>query len=539
MTFLNRISLPLLALLLVMSFPLAASAQAPWLYFVGPNGLVNELVIGDCFDFYVGPNMANQAVDIKYTVDGGPEQEIDGWPTLDQYGRMENVCTSSGSYLGSITFTKVRVSGAGTFQDLPNPYTVTNLPQATGGSYSPGNGFAGNSSFTFHVDGVAGRPVRIRYGYGGGAVETVIQVDGSGDYNPGVLDHYTYQGPYNVMLIQDAAAQSGNWTSMNAEYVVLPPQPTSLSLAPTSLTAGGANGSNMFRMSAGNGAEVSLDYKYQINGVAKPPDRGWPYLYPINGGPDGRSEEIFVSRCAPGGERTFTAVQNTLNGPDSWVDLDPPVSVTVQGAGLPSLAAISPAGALLGQKVTVTITGQNLCGVELSTNYLGLTFEKIENGDWTDGTSMTADFKVAANAVPGNAVVTLKTRGWQQQPARILTFIFGINQVGALPTITSISPANSLPGSTTTVTMTGTNLFGARLSTTWGLLTFSDVTPNGTSLTAKFLIGAAAQLGNPVIEVKTAAGSVTTSLFTIGAPPPGLSREYIYLGDRVIAVDSP
>jgi hypothetical protein len=144
---------------------------------------------------------------------------------------------------------------------------------------------------------------------------------------------------------------------------------------------------------------------------------------------------------------------------------------------------------------------------------------------------------VSPTAAAGNAVVTLQAFGGS------VNFVFAITRSGlGGPTITSLSPSSALQGSSVAITMTGTNLIGPVLSTGWPGLAFSNITPNtnGTSLTATFTVAGTAPLGNPSISVTTPAGTATTQLFWIGVPMlPALSREYIYLGDRVLAVESP
>jgi hypothetical protein len=87
--------------------------------------------------------------------------------------------------------------------------------------------------------------------------------------------------------------------------------------------------------------------------------------------------------------------------------------------------------------------------------------------------------------------------------------------------------------------MTGSGLTGASLSTTWNGLTFSNVvvTGGGTTLNATLNISASAPVGQASLKVTTPQGFATTPFTVLGGPV--LSREYVFLGDRVIAVDAP
>jgi hypothetical protein len=535
--FLRPIVLSLLFVVMLMTFGSAGAwAQSPdWMWLTWNGNGVDTLVQGDCYDLNAGPDAGGMTLDILWSVNGGPAEYIGGWPTLDQNGQAANICTSAGTPTGLISFLQIRNAAGG-------PWTIVNyglnvLPQAAGASFNGSQGYAGVDAYVFTVYGLADRPVRVRYNHGTQSEEGMVFVDSSGNYYSGIFDHYSSWGEYIITAVQDAGSQPDNWTPVYAPYLILPPQPQSLSANPGSVVAGAKNGSELYSLFATNGGGMSLDLRYAIwnqGQMISGTETGWPWLYP-NGpnGWNGLSGNISVAKCTRPGNYNFYQVKNSLHGNGDWKAVN--AWLLVSGSGVPTITSTVPAGALSGQSLTVTISGKELCGVSLQTSHPGLAFSNVNNPNWSDGTSLTATFTVAANAAPGNALVTLVTRGGNK------TFNFGIAQNGAIPTVSAAAPPAAAPGSSLAVVLTGTNLFGAMLSTTWSGLTFSNVVTNssGTSLTATFAIAGTAPAGTPVIKVTTPAGFVNTSRFTIGSFAPGLSREYIYLGDRVIAVESP
>jgi len=518
---------------LILAAPISGLAQQ--LEYLAINA--GTLVQGDCYDLWVWPISPGLSLDIEYSVNGIPQEPISGWPIMEGDGVAHNICTSSTTPLGTITFDRFRPAGGSASSWVGSGAGLTVLPQVGGASYSPGSGHAGADGYVFTVAGGANTDVRVHYLFGGGEGEGVVSLDGDGKYYSGTLDHYVYLGDYVVTAVQNAAAQSYNWTPADAGFTILPPQPQTLTLNRSSVVAGATNGSQIYRMNAVNGAEMYLRLKHTgPDGTVTEPS--WPYLYADSPGNwNGHSGDISVSKCTLPGHYVFIGVENSLNGSvnDPFVSVSAPLDVVF--SGVPTISSMTPSAGLRGTNVTMTINGQNLCGVTLTTNYPGLTIPPtgINNPNWSDGTSISATLNVSGSAAAGNALVTLHARGGD------VNFYFGITQAGqGLPTITSISPSNGMLGATVPVTITGTNLIVPILSTTWAGLTFTNVVPaaSGTSLTANFVIAGSAQSGAPPVKVTTGAGFATNSSFFIGSLP-SLTREYIYLGDRVIAVDTP
>ena len=132
-------------------------------------------------------------------------------------------------------------------------------------------------------------------------------------------------------------------------------------------------------------------------------------------------------------------------------------------------------------------------------------------------TSLTANFVLDPAAAAGARTVTVTTAGGTSggQTSRSAT------GAGA-PTLTSVSPNQGTQGTTVAVTLTGTNfVVGATTVNVSG----ADVTVNTvvvgstTSLTANFVIGAAAATGARSVTVTTAGGTSGGQTFTIISPP--------------------
>jgi YD repeat-containing protein len=87
------------------------------------------------------------------------------------------------------------------------------------------------------------------------------------------------------------------------------------------------------------------------------------------------------------------------------------------------------------------------------------------------------------------------------------------------PVITGITPSSGRAGETVTVTITGNNLLGATLSTTYAGLTISNITAAPTQITATFTLAETAAQGTATIQVTTASGSASVGFSIMPAPP--------------------
>jgi hypothetical protein len=500
---------------------------------------------GDMYDFCVtasSGSVSGIGVDIKYSLNGIDQ----GWVTtsaLDSNGCV-TLQTSMQSPTGYYLFERVRDNNGGN----PGPELVTNRglsvwDNVSGFALNSSSGFAGESYLVISTTSGWGQDIRVKYTWDGQEQIGDLWINYQGQNQIGPLDHYL-TGHFVYTAVQYAQAQPHNWTTLGSPpvYDVYPPQPTSLSLNTGTIAAGSGSG---YRISANNGADVTLNTAYQFPiGTNKPTLWGWPALSRVGSTWNGQSAVITATKCTEPGTRRDNSVQNAQNSAfgisSHWRNYDADIDITYSGS--PTVASKSPAWGAKGQNVVVTLTGQNLCGVSFSTSHPGVTFTGIEypgysNPEASDGTSVRATFQIASNATVGNASITLTARGGN------VNFTFDIID-SAPPTISSVSPSFGVKGTSPSVTIIGTNLVYPTVTTTWSSnhLNFTNVVwnPNGTSVTATFNVGSGASTGNPPIKIQTPVGEVTTTLFSVVTTAPvSLTREYIYLGDRVIAVEAP
>jgi len=437
--------------------------------------------------------------------------------------------TTSGSTVGAYGSFSVTVTGSGGGSSRSATATlVVNPPaQPTSFSINSAQAYAGNDSYTVTIGNAPNMLVDVQYtfddGQGGpGETQTgMIATNGSGQWT-NTLGHYDPVGTFTFTGIKNH--WHSNWVPLNwISFNVLAPKPTSIAINPSTVTAG----QDSYTMTVGNGASMFLDLKYTLitQGQTSSEERidQWPYLDPVASGSSNGQATIPVANCTPPGTYTYTWIKNHVN--DNSTARTVSAAVTVNS--MPSSISINPASSATGFSGTVAINGRNLCDVGLSTNWPGLTFTDITS----NGSSAAATFTVDSSAPTGNASIALTAR------YGTLTFMFSITNSG-YPSVTSVKPQSASPGSTVSVTMLGTNLTGSSISTTWNGVTFSNVSSNaeGTTLTATFHIGGAAALGTPSIQINNSAGSTSTQLFSIASAAVS-SKEYIYLGSRLVSID--
>ena len=529
-------------LLAVVFWPLAAVAQSPTSFSVFPSTIYKAPSISSCYTIAVG-NGANMTVDTRYRLGTGSEQILYGWPTLDANGQAY-ICTDSVTATGVYTFTGVRRTGSGDpFLQLNVQLTVLPTPPQPASLTFNGStntfGYAGNSTYTLHADGAPGSSIEVEYAIYPNPGQppiaqgtTTIPLDASGNWTYS-LGHYDTLGQYVFTRMRNVLRP--DWVSISVSYTIRPPNPTWLTLSPSTVVAG----QGAYTMSAGNAANVTLDVRYTLDSgtgeMSQPDIIGWPFLSPVTpGSADGRAG-IQVGPCTRLGTYRFKFIENTLN-PGVWQPVNPATGfVSVTAPGSPTITARTPAAAKVGTNGNLAIEGTNLCGVSLTTTYPGLTFGSIPEDYASAGTSVTATFNVSAGAQPGTATVALAARGGTT------TFQFYVAST-APPAITGFSPASVPAGTATTVTIMGNNLIGGTLTANVPGITFDNITynPSGTSMTARFVVSSTTPVGNCTITITTPAGfaSRAFAIAPAGAGALTSSKEYIYLGGRLLAVET-
>ena len=215
--------------------------------------------------------------------------------------------------------------------------------------------------------------------------------------------------------------------------------------------------------------------------------------------------------AAPGARTvTVTTAGGTSNAQTFTINLPTP--------GAPTLSSVAPNQGLRGTTVAVTLTGTNFVVGATTVNVAGggVTVTNVVVGS---ATSLTASFVLDPAAADGFRSVTVTTAGGTSG-ARIFT----INLPP--PTLTSVSPNQGTSGSTVAVTLTGTNfVVGATTVVVagGGVTVANVVVGSATSLTANFVVDAAATAGPRTVTVTTAGGTSGPQTFTVTLPAPTLT----------------
>ena len=222
---------------------------------------------------------------------------------------------------------------------------------------------------------------------------------------------------------------------------------------------------------------------------------------------------LTVAPDAPVGPRdvTVTNSSGTSNA----------VKFTV-GLPTPTITSISPSSGTKGTTQTVTLKGTNFVSGSGTTVKISAGGVTASNVNVQSDTSLTATFTIPADATVGTYYVFVSTpQGGDSNSAQ-----FAVS--AATPALTSISPASGLRGTSTQVTLTGTNFTAGSttVAVSPGGITVTGVTvTSNTSLTVTFAVGAAAPLGNYSVLVTTPAGGNSNTV-TFGVNPQGPAITY-------------
>jgi sugar lactone lactonase YvrE len=182
----------------------------------------------------------------------------------------------------------------------------------------------------------------------------------------------------------------------------------------------------------------------------------------------------------------------------------------------PRLTSIEPLSGFPGTSTAIKLTGAGFfaaatdattalaCGgISVSAgSQIGITDVNI-----VSDSSITATLAVATGAALGPRNVTVKTADGTSNPVE-----FKVIAAPQPPTLTSISPANLVRGSSATLTMNGTNFDSAAASTKVvaanSALSIDEIhVTNANSLTAVVTVRADAPLGDIALKVENSAGS--------------------------------
>jgi hypothetical protein len=307
--------------------------------------------------------------------------------------------TTTTASTGSFTFTVTGRGGAVTRSTSAE--LAMNPRQPTSFSFNVSQGYAGNDWYVITVGNGTNMTVDLRYTLNGVSQPVASNtMNGSGQWSYW-LNHYDTVGLYTFTAIKNHLRS--DWVTLNpaVSYRVLPPQPTSVSISPASVTAG----QESYRMTVGNGAGMTLDVQYTVDGGPVQTMSGWQSLVAVSPGSSNGQADILPGLCTKPGNHVFTAVKNRLNAP--WVPVSAPV--TIHPPAGPVVTSVTPNSGAPGAGLEVTVSGSNLCGVTLSTGWSGLTFSNVRNN--SAGNAASATFNMASSAPTGVATVTLTGSG--------------------------------------------------------------------------------------------------------------------------------
>ncbi|MBI1749601.1 MAG: putative Ig domain-containing protein [Acidobacteria bacterium] len=184
---------------------------------------------------------------------------------------------------------------------------------------------------------------------------------------------------------------------------------------------------------------------------------------------------------------------------------------------VPTLVSVTPSSGIQGTNVNVSLAGQNTNWVQ-GTSVINISGSGVtaSNVTVTSATAMTATFNITAGAATGSRNVTVTTG------AEVTTSApFTVNSSAVPPTLSSISPVRGYLGTTTTVTLIGTNLVaGMTVNVSGTLVTASNVNvASSTQATADLTVDPNAALGSRTVSVTTAGGtSGTVTWKVVGVP---------------------
>jgi sugar lactone lactonase YvrE len=200
----------------------------------------------------------------------------------------------------------------------------------------------------------------------------------------------------------------------------------------------------------------------------------------------------------------------------------------------PTLTAISPSSGPLGTPVPVTLSGTGFfgsggnaasaaCSLNGTTIFVSGSGITVSNVRAASDTSLSATFNIAANATPGTRDVTVTTDSGTSGAVKFTISV----PVAPPPTLTSITPPTDVRGTTTTLTLTGTNFVPGATSVSAdgnGISITNVSVTSTTSLTATLTVAPDANLGNHNVRAATAGGG--SNALTLTVQPQGISFVY-------------
>ena len=316
-----------------------------------------------------------------------------------------------------------------------------------------------------------------------------------------VVDGTTATADFNIAPeappgLKNIVVTTSGGTTSAALFTILPPTPTFSGIEPASGIQGTVIG-------------VRLTGTNFVTGLT------------VSGGTDITARSISVLNSTTATATFAIAAGAALGAHDVTVTTSggtsEAVSFTVDAPPVPTLISISPEGSIRDSSVSVSLKGTNFSSGLTISSPPGITVTDL---NLVNSTTVTATFKIAADAELGAHEVTVTTSGGTTPAVPFTTF----EVLAAPPTLTSVSPASGSQGATVNVTLSGTN-FSSELSiVAAGGITASTVSvTNGSTATATLTIDPDAGLGSHSINVVTPGGVSEAIAFRVDLPPPTLT----------------
>jgi hypothetical protein len=187
------------------------------------------------------------------------------------------------------------------------------------------------------------------------------------------------------------------------------------------------------------------------------------------------------------------------------------VSFRVVSANAPFIVAVRPPFGNRGDTVAIVLEGVHLSGIVPGTG-VDLSGPKIieSNATALDDQTVRAILSIDPTASIGGRDVTVTTATGSVTK----TSAFRVNIPGQIPIITDVTPSVVLPGTTTSITVTGSGLAGAGVSLGGAGATVTNIVvdPTGSSITFDLTLAADAAAENRPLIIVTENGSATCGI---------------------------
>jgi hypothetical protein len=387
-------------------------------------------------------------------------------------------------------------TAGGTSRSVTFTVNAAPPPPPTLSSVMPGTGVQGTSVGVTLTGTNFFAPATVNFG---GAGVTVMATT--------VANSTTITATFNIAAnaalgAQNVSVTTAGGTTGNATFTVNPPAPTLGSVSPSSNVQGAIIGVTLTGTNFISGATINLSGSgITASGVTVMNSTTITATFTIATNAPLGAHNVSVTTSAG----TSSTVPFTVNA----------------APGAPTLTAPpSPQDLTQGNSFLVTLTGTNFVpgNTTVDNTYTGLT---VSNVTVLGSTSMTATFTIAANAPVGTAFFTVTTPGGRSNQKAV--------DVIGVPILNTISPANANPGTSLTVTLSGSKFLLAQVQFSGTGITATNRTVNSplfTIMTYTFTIASNATPGPQTVTLTNVAGTSNGVTFAVNGstPAPTLSN---------------